>query len=440
MSSINKKQTITNHEQLPVDKGSALAQLKRLTYANLLWQDQFYVDGKTPADLIQQLVPQVPSETVAKLMLDVRSRFNLRHVPLLLAKSLARSGDLNQNDLAQLIQRPDELGEFLALYWQEHRQPLSRQVKRGLAKAFGKFNEYQLAKWDKNSAAVRVRDVMFLCHPKPRNPEQAALFKRIADNKMTVPDTWETALSSGKNKQETFTRLLKENKLGALAFIRNLRNMVNSGVDESLIRSYANRVDVSKVLPFRFITAYREVPKLADMLEAMMFKALKTADKLPGKTVLLVDVSGSMFYKAINSKEMDRFDAAAALAMLCSEVCEQVEVYTFSDDLVRVDHVANKGFALAEALSSSQSHGGTKLGFALNKLKMLQQEPSDRVIVFTDEQSWDPVPDPEAGTRGYLINVASYQNGISNQSWLEITGFSEAVIDFIREGEAENLF
>lgn len=440
MSSINKKQTITNHEQLPVDKGSALAQLKRLTYANLLWQDQFYVDGKTTADLIQQLVPHVPSETVAQLMLDVRSRFNLRHVPLLLAKSLARSGDLNQNDLAQLIQRPDELGEFLALYWQEHRQPLSRQVKRGLAKAFGKFNKYQLAKWDKNSAAVRVRDVMFLCHPKPQNPEQAALFKRIADNKMTVPDTWETALSSGKNKQETFTRLLKENKLGALAFIRNLRNMVNSGVDESLIRSYASRVDVSKVLPFRFITAYRVVPELADMLEAMMFKALKTADKLPGKTVLLVDVSDSMFYKAIKSKEMDRFDAAAALAMLCSEVCEQVEVYTFSNDLVRVDHVANKGFALAEALSASQSHSGTQLGFALNKLKMLQQEPSDRVIVFTDEQSWDPVPDPEAGTRGYLINVASYQNGINNQRWLEITGFSEAVIDFIREGEAENLF
>jgi len=366
------------------------------------------------------------------LALEARTKFKLRHVPLLLARELARNGKLQANALTSVIQRPDEMSEFLSIYWQEGKSAVSNQVKKGLAACFNKFSEYQLAKWNKNSAAIKLRDVMFISHPKPQNAEQTALFQRIAADTLETPDTWETQLSSGADKCDTFSRLMAEKKLGALAFLRNLRNMRDSGVADSLIRSYAQTVDVSKVLPFRYIAAARIVPQYEDMLESMMFRSLATHQKIPGKTVLLIDVSGSMFGTKISQKsDLDRFDAAAALAMLCREVCEEVEIYSFSNNAVRV--APRRGFALREAISNSQGHGGTALG---NSMKTVDSNSQyDRCIVFTDEQSYDRPGAPR--NKGYIINVASYENGVNHQAWTEINGFSESVIDYIQALEQE---
>jgi hypothetical protein len=361
-----------------------------------------------------------------------RTKFKLRHVPLLLARELARNGKLQANALTSVIQRPDEMSEFLSIYWQEGKSAMSNQVKKGLAACFNKFNEYQLAKWNKNSAAIKLRDVMFLTHPKPQTAEQASLFKRIAANQLETPDTWETQLSAGADKCDTFTRLITEKKLGALAFLRNLRNMCNSGVADSLIRNYGSTVDVSRVLPFRYIAAARIVPQYEDMLESMMFRSLADHQKIPGKTVLVIDVSGSMFGTKISEKsDLDRFDAAAALAILCREVCEQVEIYSFSNDAVRI--APRRGFALCEAIKCSQNHGGTALGTSLNTVNA--NGTYDRCIVFTDEQSYDR-PGAPCG-RGYIANVASYKNGVNHQAWTEINGFSESVVDYIQALEQE---
>jgi len=339
---------------------------------------------------------------------------------------------LQANALTSVIQRPDEMSEFLSIYWQDGKTAVSNQVKKGLAACFNKFNEYQLAKWNKNSAAIKLRDVMFLSHPKPQSAEQAELFKRVAADTLATPDTWETQLSAGANKCETFTRLMNEKKLGALAFLRNLRNMRDSGVNTDLIRSYAATLDVTKVLPFRYVAAARIVPEFEDMLESMMFRSLATHDKIPGKTVLVIDVSGSMFGSKISSKsDLDRFDAAAALAMLCREVCEEVEIYSFSNNAVRV--APRRGFALREAISNSQNHGGTQLG---NSMRTINANGSyDRCIVFTDEQSYDRPEAPRG--KGYVVNVASYENGVNHNAWTEVNGFSEAVVDYIQALERE---
>ena len=423
------RELTTNQVGTQVPKISPAKQLRRLVLASMLWEKQFYMDGTSTADLVKVLVPQVPADEVAKLAMQARSEYKLRHMPLLLCRELARIGKLSSTVLSVVIQRADEMGEFLSLYWAEKRSPISNQVKKGLAIAFNTFSEYQLAKFDKNSANISIRDVMFLVHPKPESEEQTALFKRVADQALKTPDTWETQLSAGADKATTFRRLMREKKLGALAFLRNLRNMVQYGVSEDVIRAYGSSVNVDKVLPFRYVAAARVVPQLEDMLESMMLRSLKTAEKLPGKTVLLVDVSGSMFGTKISAKsDLDRFDAAAALAMLCREVCDEVEVYTFSGDLKRV--AARSGFALAEALSASQEHGGTELGKALEKLTTAH----DRLLVFTDEQSYDVVKAPKCG-KGYIINVAGYENGVNHSAWTTVTGFSEAVIDYIRESE-----
>ena len=434
MSSINRvvRTMAANSVGTRVPQITPERQLKRLTLASMLWEDQFYLDGKTHAELVRDLVAKVAPEKVSALALEARTKFKLRHIPLLLARELARNGKLQAQALTDVIQRPDEMSEFLSIYWQEGKSAVSNQVKKGLAACFNKFNEYQLAKWNKNSHAIKLRDVMFLSHPKPQSPEQTALFQRIASDTLETPDTWETQLSSGADKCGTFTRLMTEKKLGALAFLRNLRNMRDSGVADSLIRDYASTVDVSKILPFRYIAAARIVPQYEDMLESMMFRSLATHAKIPGKTVLVIDVSGSMFGAKVSEKsELDRFDAAAALAMLCREVCEQVEIYSFSDSAVLVP--PRRGFALREAITNSQHHSGTQLGAAMKQINA--RSSYDRCIVFTDEQSYDRPGAPRG--KGYVVNVATYQHGINHGAWLEINGFSEAVIDYIQALELE---
>jgi len=432
MSSINNSvRSVTR-----IGKNSVEQTLQRLTLAHMLWEDQFYVDGQSSADTISALIPKADPSFVANLAFAARKQYKLRHVPLLIMRELARNGKMKAEDLAAVIQRPDEMGEFLSIYWKDKRTAVSNQVKKGLAKAFVKFNEYSLAKWDKNSANISIRDVMFIAHPKPQTPEQEALFKRVADQKLATPETWETELSAGANKKATFERLMAENKLGALAFLRNLRNMRDSGVSTSAIAAYAEKVNTDRVLPFRFLAAARIVPEFSGMLERMMLASLSSHEKLPGKTVLLIDVSGSMFGTKVSAKsDLDRFDAAAALAVLAREICEDVEIYSFSDIAVRIGK-SYRGMALVKALSDSQRHNGTNTGHAVRAVNA-QHPDATRCIMFTDEQpnqSYTSVPNP-VGT-GYIVNVAAYKQGIENGSWHIVTGFSEAVIDYIQALEA----
>lgn len=439
MSSVNKVSRLgqllrdrveaQNHVGVLVPKIDPLTQLNRLVLASMLWESQFYLDGVDHAKQVKNLVANVDADKVSELAIKARSKYKLRHTPLLLVRELAGLGKLKASVLDTVIQRADEMSEFLALYWQAGKIPVANQVKKGLAKAFTRFNEYELAKWDKNSAEVSLRDVLFISHAKPQSEAQAALFKRVANGELAVPDTWETQLSAGADKKETFTRLMAERKLGALAFLRNLRNMIEARVDESTLRNYAEIVNIDRVLPFRYIAAARVVPQLEDMLEAMMLRSLATLEKLPGKTVLLVDVSGSMFGAPISGKsDLTRFDAAAALAMLCKEVCEKVEIYTFSDNAVRV--APRSGFALRDALDKSQRHSGTNLARALEQITT----DHDRIIVFTDEQSYDRPRSPTCEA-GYIVNVAAYENGVNHADWTTVSGFSETVIDYIRELE-----
>ena len=447
----------TNSVGTQVPSIAAEKQLQRAVMACMLWEDTFYVDGKTHAERIRELVPQVNPAKVAELAIVARHNYKLRHVPLLLCRELARIGKLNAATLNEVVQRADEMGEFLSMYWKEGKTAISNQVKKGLAKAFCKFSEYQLAKYDRSSASVSIRDVMFLVHAKPANASQEALFKRVADKALVTPDTWETQLSAGANKHDTFSRLMAEKKLGALAFLRNLRNMVQAGVSEGAIRAYGSTVDVSKVLPFRYIAAAGIVPQFEDMLEAMMLRSLSSAEKLSGRTILVVDTSGSM-HQAVSAKsDINCLDAAGALAILAREVCEEVVIYATAGSDSECKHATmlippRRGFALSEYISSREVQakiGGGGIFFTQAMDYIAEKEAGnkvDRVIVFTDEQdtsaygrAFDPSKAKRLGKNGqnYIANVGSNRNGVNSNEWLTITGFSESMVDYIRESEKE---
>lgn len=399
----------------------------------MLWENSFYEDGESIASRIASLVKDVDPKTVANLAVEARSKFKLRHAPLWIVREMARLPKHKAfvaDSLSQVIQRADELSEFVSLYWLDKKQPISAQVKRGLARAFTKFNSYQLAKYNRDGA-VKLRDVLFLCHAKPKDKEQEADWKNLVDGTLPIPDTWETALSASKDKRETWERLIKENRLGALALLRNLRNMKDAGVDETVIFRGLKEMRTERVLPFRFISAAKYAPQWESHIEGAMMKCLDGRERLPGKTVLVVDVSGSMNEKISNKSDLTRYDAANGLAILARELCEEIAVYSFSNQLVRIPD--RHGFALRDAIASSQQHGGTYLGATVEKIN--EVEKYYRIIVLTDEQSADEVPSPSA--KGYVINVAAYKNGIGYGEWTHVDGWSEAVFDYIRESELD---
>lgn len=432
MAKVNTKvqNTIRTHEGAPAKRISPEAQLRRSLMACLLWEDTFYEDGIPIVDRIARLVPQVDPDQVAAMAVEAHEQMKLRHAPLLVVREMARYPGYKEyvaNTLSRVIQRADELSEFVAIYWKDGKQPLSSQVKKGLARAFPKFDAYQLAKYNRDYA-VKLRDVLFLCHAKPRNEEQAALWKQLINGTLPSPDTWEVALSTGQGKREAFTRLLKEGKLGALALLRNLHNMTKAGVQRTLIQEAIENMKTERILPFRFIAAARHAGYLEDSLEKAMFRCLQGQPKLPGKTVLLVDVSYSMTCSLSYRSDMRRADTAIGLSILAREICEDVKIYTFSDGVVQV--APRRGFALRDAIVKSQEWGLTYLGEAVRKVN---EEPYDRLIVLTDEQSHDEVPNPKG--RGYMINIASYKNGVGYGKWLHIDGWSEAVLRYIAEHE-----
>ena len=428
------------HEGAPAKTITPEQALRRSVLSCMLWEGEFYEDGVQIAGRIHELVPQVAPEKVAALAVEARERMKLRHAPLLLVREMARYAThrgLVAETLTRVIQRADELSEFVAIYWAGGRQPLSAQVKKGLAAAFGKFDEYALAKYDR-AGAVRLRDVLFFSHARPVDEAQAALWKRLAENELVTPDTWEVALSAaghgeGSDKRAVWKRLLAERKLGALALLRNLRNLHTAGVSDELVTAALAELKTDRVLPFRFLAAARNAPQWEEALEAAMFRALEgRAGKLAGHTLLLVDVSGSMEATISGRSEMRRTDAAYGLAILLREIAEKVTIYTFSQSAVRVP--SRRGMALRDALDKSQEHGGTYLGAALKQIESEVREAWDRLVVITDEQSHDRVPAPRG--KGYVINVASNRNGVGYGEWTHIDGWSEAVVDYVAELEA----
>jgi 60 kDa SS-A/Ro ribonucleoprotein len=214
--------------------------------------------------------------------------------------------------------------------------------------------------------------------------------------------------------------------------LRNLRNMAQADVDEKLIR---NAILVGKgadrVLPFRYIAAARAAPQFENVLDIALQNKLDTEVKLPGKTIILVDISGSMDVVLSQKSDMTRIDAACGVAVVVRALADSARVFSFSNSTAEVP--AKHGMALADAIKNSQAHGGTWLGAAITTVSML---PHDRLIVITDEQSSDPVGNPKA-KNAYMINVAAYQNGVGYGKWVHIDGFSESVIRFIQQYESE---
>lgn len=430
---------------------NALRDLRRAVGTCLLFEDTFYQSGSDIAQTIARNCSMVDPILVAQLAIEARQDLHIRHAALFLCVQLIRMNkeieaynaagirtpkSYISDTIASVISRADELSEILAMYLQFAKKTSTtfpHQLVLGLQKAIPKFDEYQLAKYDRKKS-IKLRDVFRIARPLPQTQEQSILWGKVVSGTLSTPNTWESRLAAGENKHDVFTDLLSTNSLGDMALLRNLRNMIEVNVDTDLIRNAIHRAKFTNVLPFRFLSAVHAAPGLSADLDIAMRNTLSNMKpKMSGRTVVVLDTSGSMHYHVSERSKVQLIDIAAGLGILVRGTDPTTRVFGFSNDLKEYPNLI--GLSLASELKRD-SGGATYLGRCLDTLR--SKCPNiDRVIVITDEQIHDTLPRCWA-PNGYIINVAAYHPAlpVEQQGWKRVSGWSDHVVDWIAYDES----
>jgi 60 kDa SS-A/Ro ribonucleoprotein len=439
-----KEQKLAGGMGLEAAKQDYEGLLRRAVLSCLLWEDLAYESGQSVSDNIKELIPHVKPEVVAQIAYEARVYQKLRHVPLLIAREMCRLDShkhLVGRLLPRIIQRADEINEFMAIYWKDGKEPISKQVKIGLKEALNNFGEYALAKYKGTDSKISLRDVMFMVHPKPKDEE---LLKKLAENSLATPNTWEVRLSSGEDKKSVWEDLIKTHQLGALAFLRNLRNMEEVGVTPDAINYGFETIKTQWLLPINYMTAAQASSRYESQIEGLMLRSLADLKKLPGYTIFVVDVSGSMEGAISGRSKSSRMDVACSMAMFAREVCEETSIYaTAGNDGSRTHATtlipsSRRGFGLIETIKDSRRKIGGGGIFTRQCLEYIREQETrrvDRIIIFSDSQDCDrvkTVPSP-FGKYNYIVDVSSHAHGVNYKGvWTaEVSGWSEHFLTYI---------
>jgi 60 kDa SS-A/Ro ribonucleoprotein len=486
-----EKNNIVNHENALAFSLTSEYELYTAVVTTSL-SASFYEKDTTRLERIKNLIKKCNPVFVAKLAVYARNEMHMRSVPLVLIVELAKiySGDsLISKMIINVMQRADEITELLAYYQMANERNgvkklnrLSKQIQKGLAVSFNKFDEYQFAKYNRDGV-VKLKDALFLVHPKAKDEAQQAIFNKVATDTLKTPYTWETELSQlGQikfynefEKQKAFTQkweeLIDSGKIGYMALLRNLRNILEanvSGFHMQKVCDYLSNekaVANSKQLPFRFLAAYREVKDLNFKYTSMVLDALEDAVMTSSQNikgfdvntsiVIACDVSGSMQQPISPKSKVLLYDIGLMLGMLMQSRCKNVVSGMFGDRWKIIN--MPKRSILANVNEYYKREG--EVGYATNGHLVLEdligrKEIVDKVMLFTDVQMWNNAYTKDSfanswnrykkiapNAKLYLFDLAGYgQSPINiekNDVYL-IAGWSDKVFDVLNALEDKN--
>ena len=446
--------------------------------------DNFYEKAGAQLERIKQLIAKNDALFIAKLAVYAREQMYLRSVPLALTVELAKqhNGDGLVAALTErVIQRADEITELLSYYALSNARTnikqlnkLSKQLQKGLAAAFNKFDEYQFAKYNRD-ANVKLKDALFIVHPKAKDEAQQALFNKIVNDELQTPYTWETELSAlGQQMFDTaelkhlavttkWEELIGSNKLGYMALLRNLRNILEAEVSNDMLNkacSYlANNKAVanSKQLPFRFLAAYRELVALQNgrvskVLDALEKAVLQSAANIQGfddntRVVIAADMSGSMQVPVSAKSTMQRYEVGLILAIMLQSSCANVTTGIFGQTYktIQLPHsnILSNTSQLAKMIGEV---GHSTNGYLVIADLLKRRQVVDKVMLFTDMQLWNDssstsIADlwkqykklaPQA--KIYLFDLAGYGNtplNVLKDDVYLISGWSDKIFNVL---------
>lgn len=458
MSKFNSPVTMrtTNQEGHAAYRMTNKAKLVTQVLTSFFNESKFYGDNsKDMQDLIPKVIKEDP-EFVSKLAVFARREFNMRSVSHVLIAYLAHEvagKPFVRETVKGISLRGDDITELMAFYLNTFGKPIPNSLKKGIGDVLKTLDEYSLAKYKGTSKDVKMRDLLCLCRPKPQDKEQEALWKRVLEDTLAIPETWETELSKNGNTKESWEKLIASHKVGYMALLRNLRNILKA--DPSNIEEVFNyirnpeAVRKSKQLPFRFLSAYQNVREVGssrvyDILEDAMDASIENLPKIPGRTVVAIDSSGSMDSRVSEHSDMRCFQIALLLGLIANRICEDAIVYRFDTSIKRLN-VSHRSGILQTVAEAESWGGGTAMKLPFQAM-INDKIKADRVIVLSDNMcnsTWhwntpvQTIADEYRRKTGNDIWVHAVDlQGYGTQQFAGpktniIAGWSEKIFDFI---------
>ncbi|KAJ52719.1 hypothetical protein BD780_001645 [Clostridium tetanomorphum] len=454
-----KTKNLSMHEAYQMtDKEKLVTQV----LTSLFNESKFYKDNSEDiVNTVQKVIKEDP-KFIANLCVYTRKEMHLRTISQVLIGELAKVNKGKpyvRRSMNNCIFRVDDMTEILAYYINKYGKPIPNSIKKGIGDKLLSFDEYQLAKYNRRNNLVKLKDLLCLVHPKAKNEEQNNMFKRLLENKLKTPITWETQLSSRGNKKKVWEELIENNSLGYMAMLRNLRNILKADV-YNIDKVYEflsdeNRVLRNKLLPFRYYSAYKTLEnegigtsKIFDTLEAAIKHSTKNINKLTGKTMISADVSGSMNCYISEKSQITCAEIAVLMMSIANYICEETITTTF-DSKLYMSNLSTKNGIIANANSIKVNGGGTDISLPIRHL-LNNKIFVDRIIILSDNEI----------NRGYgrvcQRYVEEYKSKINPNVWVHaidmqgygtqqfcgervniLAGWNEKIIDFIYQAEIE---
>ena len=463
MSKFNTKKIVEKVENRA--GGQAYKQSDEMAFVSLLLtsfvKDQFYRKANESLSDMKGYIKKIKDkEFLAKSAIFARDEFGMRSITHALAGELASeiSGkEWSKNFYSKVVSRVDDMSEILSYYLQNKTDIKSpkfpNSLKKGFAKAFDKFDAYQLGKYRSENKDVKLVDIVNLVHPTPTKKNGEAL-SQLINGDLKSTGTWESMLTSAGQKAndeeelkdlkaDAWDELLSTRRIGYFGLLRNLRNIITQApnsvtkacemlVDENLIAK-------SKVLPFRFSKAYDEISKLdpnkevRDVLKAIneaLNISVMNVPKLDGETLVVIDVSGSM--SGTPSEIASLFGAMLIKANEC-------DVMTFATKAEYINYDPSDT-VISLRNKFRFSGGGTNVKSVFEKAN----KSYDNIILLSDFQSWlgytTPTKEYNAYKKKYNVNPHVFSWDLAGMSTLQfpenqiycLAGFSDKVFDVMK--------
>jgi TROVE domain len=441
-------------------------------------ENSFYETGPTADDRIRAIARGLATDPDGWAWLQgflpwLRGSAQIRTASVMLAAEVAharwQAGLGSTRPLvASVLQRADEPGEFMAYWFSQFGRKMPVAVKRALADAVQRlYTEYSWLAYDNTGKAFRFADVIELACPRYHlalwGAPQDSLYRYIIESRHSrgtaVPErlgmlranqevraavaqgdysaltspgrlhqagiTWQAALSmagSHVSKDRLWESQLPV--MGYMALLRNLRNIDESGLPDALVQEAMARIAdqgnvlASRQLPYRFLSAYLHAPSLrwAQALETALDHATALVPSLPGRTLALVDISGSMGATLSQKSKITRAMAGALFAgVLAKQNPGTVDLAVFATGRRGVP-IRPHMSALKVATEVTGMTGSIGYGTMTAEAVRAYFRRQDRVIIFTDGQSFPAgqhdmlggaVP---AATPVYSFDLAGYKH------------------------------
>lgn len=401
-------------------------------------QSSYYESENEIVNRIKNSASNVDEQFIAKLALYLRKDANMRSVTHLLAGEIAPR--LSGKEYAarffnKIVQRPDDMSEILAYYFSKGNKSISNAIKKGFKNKLESMDPYLIDKYKMEKKSISLIDLVNLFHPKT-NQSNSEAYKRLMKGE-SLDGTYSSvnfekamtkagieAKSEKKDVKETKAKAISEvldseKGMNMMTLVRNLRNIIEISpekIDDAIEQlTNKNKVLKSKLLPFRFASAYEEVSKLKKEYKSVVkfektesnnvdkvLKALEKAleysvlniPKLSGNTAVLIDHSGSVRGDGGGSSLVSAFSKTTKanignlFGSMLAHSQDNVYIGLFGDKLINVPMRRDMGILEFNKFSFNEGAkcgGGTENGLYYFLRDCIENKTRvDNLIIFSD--------------------------------------------------------